>query len=173
MQTPLVLALLGVAWLTAGGMAVRTVSRIWLRHWAERRLHGGGAATIYLERPQRLLAAAGTGVAAILLAAGIFLGARVPAPTLLGRLLVFGLLVIGFGQIFARELARRWPTVLAPFVLPVLGAVEVVSRPLSEFGRLIAAAATMAGDIKSVRPVGLPWRPMKLRLLEDALISRP
>src|SRR5215469_17211058 len=38
---------------------------------------------------------------------------------------------------------------------------------------LIAAAATMAGLIKSVRPVGLPWRPMKFRLLEDALISRP
>src|SRR3989442_5779220 len=38
---------------------------------------------------------------------------------------------------------------------------------------VIAAAATMAGLIKSVRPVGLPWRPMKLRLLEEALISRP
>src|SRR5215475_14375772 len=38
---------------------------------------------------------------------------------------------------------------------------------------VMAAAATMAGLIKSVRPVGLPWRPMKLRLLEDALISRP
>src|SRR6516225_12354079 len=38
---------------------------------------------------------------------------------------------------------------------------------------LIAAAATMAGLIRSVRPVGLPCRPMKLRLLEDALISRP
>src|SRR5713226_3722897 len=38
---------------------------------------------------------------------------------------------------------------------------------------VIAAAATMAGLINRVRPVGLPWRPMKLRLLEDALISRP
>src|SRR5207244_11356920 len=38
---------------------------------------------------------------------------------------------------------------------------------------VIAAAATMAGLIRSVRPVGLPWRPMKLRLLDDALISRP
>ena len=69
-QAPLILVLLAVAWLTAGGMAVRSVSRIWLRHWAERRLQGGGAATIYLERPQRLLAAAGTGVAAILLVGG-------------------------------------------------------------------------------------------------------
>src|SRR6266508_4932267 len=38
---------------------------------------------------------------------------------------------------------------------------------------VMAAAATMAGLMSSVRPVGLPWRPMKLRLLEDALISRP
>ena len=36
-----------------------------------------------------------------------------------------------------------------------------------------AAAATMAGDIKRVRPVGDPWRPLKLRLLEEAQISRP
>ena len=32
--------LLIVAWLTAGAMAVRSASRIWLRHWAERRLRG-------------------------------------------------------------------------------------------------------------------------------------
>src|SRR5512132_2862608 len=38
---------------------------------------------------------------------------------------------------------------------------------------VMAAAATMAGLISSVRPVGLPWRPMKLRLLDEALISRP
>src|SRR5881397_600309 len=38
---------------------------------------------------------------------------------------------------------------------------------------VIAAAATMAGLMRSVRPVGLPWRPMKLRLLDEALISRP
>src|SRR5262249_42744084 len=30
----------------------------------------------------------------------------------------------------------------------------------------MAAAATMAGLMRSVRPVGLPWRPMKFRLLE-------
>src|SRR3989475_307435 len=37
----------------------------------------------------------------------------------------------------------------------------------------IAAAATIAGLMSNVRPVGLPWRPMKLRLLDEALISRP
>src|SRR5215831_5954945 len=38
---------------------------------------------------------------------------------------------------------------------------------------VIAAAATIAGLISSVRPWGLPWRPMKLRLLEEAETSRP
>ena len=36
-----------------------------------------------------------------------------------------------------------------------------------------AAAATIAGLIRSVRPVGLPCRPLKLRLDDDAQISRP
>src|SRR5262245_37987854 len=31
-----------------------------------------------------------------------------------------------------------------------------------------AAAATMTGDISSVRPVGEPWRPLKLRFDDDA-----
>src|SRR6202044_7629 len=36
-----------------------------------------------------------------------------------------------------------------------------------------AAAATIPGLLKSVRPVGLPCRPLKLRLLDEAQISRP
>src|SRR3972149_12136977 len=36
-----------------------------------------------------------------------------------------------------------------------------------------AAAATIAGLISSVRPVGLPCRPMKFLLLDEALISLP
>ena len=136
-QAPLILVLLAVAWLTAGGMAVRTVSRIWLRHWAERRLHGGGAATIYLERPQRLLASAGTGVAAILLIGGMILGSEYNAPRLAVRVIAFAVLVIVLGQILPREIARRWPALLAPILLPVLGAIELVSRPLAAFGRAV------------------------------------
>ena len=58
LSLPLIVALIVVAWLTAGGMAVRSVSRIWLRHWAERQLRGAAAAVTYLERPHRLLTAA-------------------------------------------------------------------------------------------------------------------
>src|SRR5262249_47274939 len=34
----------------------------------------------------------------------------------------------------------------------------------------IAAAATMAGLMRSVRPVGLPWRPLKFRFDDEAQI---
>jgi putative hemolysin len=47
----LVLAVITVAGLTAGGMAMRSVSRIWLRHWVEQQLRGSRAALVYLERP--------------------------------------------------------------------------------------------------------------------------
>ena len=134
----LIIVLIAVAWLTAGGMAVRSVSRIWLRHWAERRLSGGGAATIYLERPQRLLSAAGLGVAVILLIGGMMLGSETHTARIVARLVGFAIFVIVFGQILPRAIARRWPAVLAPVLLPVLGAFEFVSRPHAAFGRLIA-----------------------------------
>jgi putative hemolysin len=134
----LIIVLVAVAWLTAGGMAVRSVSRIWLRHWAERRLSGGGAATIYLERPQRLLASAGLGVAVILLVGGMMLGSEATPRQLVARVIGFAILVIVFGQIHPRAFARRWPAVMAPVQLPVLGAFELISRPHAAFGRMIA-----------------------------------
>lgn len=138
LSAPLIVVLIAVAWLTAGGMAIRSVSRIWLRHWAERRLSGGGAATIYLEKPQRLLASAGTGVAVILLIGGMLLGSESDPKRLAIRLAVFSILVIVVGQILPRAIARRWPAVMAPVLLPVLGAFEFVSRPHAAFGRAIA-----------------------------------
>jgi hypothetical protein len=53
----LAICILTVAALTAGGMAMRSVSRIWLRHWVEQQLRGSRAALAYLERPQRLIIA--------------------------------------------------------------------------------------------------------------------
>ncbi|HET9426458.1 MAG TPA: CNNM domain-containing protein, partial [Gemmatimonadaceae bacterium] len=138
LSAPLIFVLVAVAWLTAGGMAVRSVSRIWLRHWAERRLSGGSAATIYLERPQRLLASAGTGVAVILLIGGMMLGTETHPARIAARLGIFAVLVIVFGQLVPRALARRWPAFMAPFLLPVLGAFEFISRPHAAFGRMIA-----------------------------------
>src|SRR5207244_3413772 len=87
---------------------------------------------------QRLLAAAGTGVAAMLLIGGMILGSHYNAPRLAVRLIGFAVVVIVLGQIFPREIARRWPAFLAPVLLPVLGAFELLLRPLAAFGRAVA-----------------------------------
>jgi putative hemolysin len=119
--------------LTAAATALRTVSRIWLRHWAERRLAGSGTASLYLERPQRLLIAAGTGIASTVFALGAVIGladgdrAGVLARSLL--LAALGLLVMG--QLIPRAIARRWPAESLPIVLPLLRAVERLTAPLA------------------------------------------
>src|SRR3954469_9750998 len=108
LSVPLTIALIVVAWLTAGGMAVRSVSRIWLRHWAERQLRGAGAAVTYLERPHRLLNAASAGVGLTLMVAGIIIGTNGSGVSVIWKALMFAGFVVVFGQILPRAIARRW-----------------------------------------------------------------
>ena len=131
--------LLVVACLTAGAMAVRSVSRIWLRHWTERRLRGSGAAVTYLERPHRLLIGASTGVALTLVFSGVMLGLKHGGTQLLVDVAVFVTLVVLVGQVLARAVARQWPTYLVPVVVPVLRAVELIVSPIVALGRRAAA----------------------------------
>jgi len=112
---PLMVALVVVALLTAGGMAVRSVSRIWLRHWAERQLRGSGAAVTYLERPHRLLTAASAGVGLTLLVAGMIVGMDSSGLSVVWKALTFAGFVVVFGQILPR--AGTTPRVL---LLPLL-----------------------------------------------------
>ena len=134
-----VLMLLVVACLTAGAMAVRSVSRIWLRHWTERRLRGSGAAVTYLERPHRLLIGASTGVALTLVFSGVMLGLKHGGTQLFIDVAVFVTLVVLVGQVLARAVARQWPTYLVPVVVPVLRAVELIVSPIVALGRRAAA----------------------------------
>jgi putative hemolysin len=134
-----IVALLIVACLTAGAMAVRSVSRIWLRHWTERRLRGSAAAVTYLERPHRLLIGASTGVALTLVMAGVLLGLKHSGPPLVADVALFVALVVLVGQVFARAVARQWPTYLVPVVVPVLRAVELLVTPIVGLGRRAAA----------------------------------
>ena len=134
-----IIALLIVAWLTAGAMAVRSVSRIWLRHWTERRLRGSAAAVTYLERPHRLLIGASTGVALTLVIAGVVLGLKHNGPQLVADVFFFAALVVLAGQVLARAVARQWPTYLVPVVVPVLRAVELLVTPIVGLGRRAAA----------------------------------
>jgi putative hemolysin len=128
----LAVLLLVVAWLTAAGTAVRSVSRIWLRHWVERGLRGASTAELYLERPQRLIVAAGTGVALAVFAAGELLGAA-PAPSTLAlveRVVGAALVVLVFGQLVPRAVARRWATRLLPVLLPPLRFLDLLVTPV-------------------------------------------
>jgi len=128
----LTLCLLVVAWLSAGAMAVRSASRIWLRHWAERRLRGASSVLLYLERPQRLLAAANAGIALVLGAAGVVIGLHTHEhqDIAIFELILYGLLIVFLGLTLPRAIGRRWPAAVIPFCMPVLRAVEIVTKPL-------------------------------------------
>jgi putative hemolysin len=141
-----VVALLIVAWLTAGAMAVRSVSRIWLRHWTERRLRGSGAAVTYLERPHRLLIGASTGVALTLLLSGVMLGLKHSESQLYVDVAVFVALVVLVGQVLARAVARQWPTAVVPAVVPALRIVELVTAPIVALGRRAASPFERTGS---------------------------
>jgi putative hemolysin len=137
LSLPLVAALIAVAWLTAAGMAVRSVSRIWLRHWADRQLRGAAAATMYLERPHRLIAAASTGVALVLLLSGLLIGSSASGVRLALHAVIFAGLTILTAQIIPRAVARRWPVQLAPILLPALRIAQLVTQPIAAAGRAV------------------------------------
>ena len=130
-SAPLFICLVILACLTGAATAVRSVSRIWLRHWAEQRLRGAPSADLYLERPQRLLLAAATGVAVTVYVAGALIGAvgDVSLAIVARRLVIFSLVVLVVGQLIPRAVARRWPTFVLPVLLPLLRGVEIVLAP--------------------------------------------
>jgi putative hemolysin len=133
------LAALVVGTLTAAAIAVRSVSRIWLRHWVERRLSGASLAELYLDRPQRLLVSAGTGVAFVVFLAGAAMAAGERAPLQVAwRVLVVALVILAFGQLVPRALGRRFPAPLVPVLVPLLRAVDVAITPLRWAGVLLA-----------------------------------
>jgi putative hemolysin len=143
-SAPLFICLVIVACLTGAATAVRSVSRIWLRHWAEQRLRGSPSADLYLERPQRLLLASATGVAVTVFVAGALIGSvgNVSVPVVGRRLAVFALVVLVAGQLIPRAVARRWPTIVLPVLLPILRAVEIALAPFVVVARRVTSWLT-------------------------------
>ena len=137
----LLVAVLVVAWLTASATAVRSVSRIWLRHWAERGGSGSDVVASYLERPQRLLLAAGTAVMLTTSLAGVALGyAPAERPFVeVVRVIGAALALLLLGQLLPRAVGRRWGVALVPVLLPVLRLVDVVLGPPADAVRRFAA----------------------------------
>jgi len=131
-------ALVLIAVLTAGGMAMRSVSRIWLRHWVEQRLRGSALALAYLERPQRLIIASSAVVALLLVLSGALIAAdhasNLEAMTL--QLAIFAVLVVVLGQLLPRAIARRFAPAVASALSPLMEAAAVVASPIATAGRL-------------------------------------
>jgi putative hemolysin len=134
----LLIALLTVAALTAGGMAMRSVSRIWLRHWVEQQLRGSRTALAYLERPHRLIIASSATVALILVLSGELLASDhardLQALTI--NLSVFAAAVIVVGQLLPRAIARRFAPQVASLLSPLLEAAALIAAPVVAAGRL-------------------------------------
>ena len=135
----LVLALLTVSLLTAGGMAMRSVSRIWLRHWVEQQLRGSRAALAYLERPHRLIIAASSTVALVLVLAGELITSDNPRDLtgLVVAVLLFALAVVVIGQLLPRAIARRFAPQVASVLSPFLEAAAIIASPIVAAGRLV------------------------------------
>jgi putative hemolysin len=134
----LALSVLLVAVLAAGSMAVRSASRIWLRHWAEQRLRGAESVIVYLERPVQLLAAANAGAAIALGMIGVWIGRNSTSEaTIVLTLGGYALFVIVVAHLLPRALARRWPSVIIPVTMPVLQAVALVTAPILAVGRVL------------------------------------
>jgi putative hemolysin len=142
--TTLLIVTIGlVACLTAAATAVRSVSRIWLRHWVERQLSGAPTAELYLERPQRLIHAATTMVALAVFVAGIVIGASsLPTANRVQIAIVFAVSLLLFGQLMPRAIARRWPNAVIPVLLPVVRLVEFLQMPL------LAVVRRLTGEVR-------------------------
>jgi putative hemolysin len=134
------ICVLTVAVLTAGGMAMRSVSRIFLRHWVEQQLRGARAAHAYLERPQRLIIAASAMVALVLVLSGGLLATDYAYQPLrlAGALALFASAVVVLGQLLPRAIARRFAPGVASLLSPLLEAAAIVTAPIVAAGRWAA-----------------------------------
>jgi putative hemolysin len=117
---------------------VRTVSRIWLRHWVEGRPAGFHVAERYLEGPARLLVAASAGSALAIVVAGGLAARRVGAGAEAAiSLAIVAATILVVGHILPRAVARRWASSLLPYLLPPLRVVEIVLAPIVALNRLV------------------------------------
>lgn len=153
----LVFALL-VGGMTAAATSVRSVSWIWLRHWAEHQIAGEqDQADPVLARPHQYLLAAGTGIASIVFALGALIAFREDRSDLVRELAVATALLLVVGQLVPRAIARRWATSLIPALMPLLKALDALFSPILSAARRL------------VRPLVQPLIPGQLAQPADPL----
>ncbi len=144
---PVLLTLLSVALvatLTLSATAVRAVSRLWLRHWIERRHGGTGAMTRYLDRPARLLHAAATASMLTVFATGsmIAMADGLRAWEFLIDVLLYLTLLVFVGQLLPRAVGRRWAPQLVPVLVPLLRLVDLLLTPFHVVADLVRRLMT-------------------------------
>jgi len=136
------------AWLVTAGTAIRSVSRIWLRHWAQQGGHTVPAVSLYLSRPDQLLLAAGIGLTATTVLAGAILGGETSTHVgLIVALALAGAVILVVGQLVPRAIGRRWAKALVPVVVPSLQAVAVLTAPLLWLARAARAGVERPRDV--------------------------
>lgn len=153
MTPALLLALVAMAVLTAGGAAVRAVSRLWLRHWLEHRPGGPRGMARILERPARLLHGAATGTMLVACASGAIVAWGTGWHPLLqaGALAATALMLVVLGQVLPRSVGARWGEELAPWLVPVLHGVAWLVRPVEWAVRGARRARHAAGGDEEPR----------------------
>lgn len=135
-----------VAAMTAAATAVRSVSRIWLRHWAERQIAGEtDQAAPALGRPHQYLLAAGTGIAAVVFAMGAMLAFREDSARLVQLLVIAALFLLVGGQVLPRAIARRWATVCVPALMPMLKLLNILFGPILGFAARVVRPLIVRG----------------------------
>lgn len=144
----ILLTLSAIALLTLGATAVSTVSRLWLRHWIEHQPEKTRNIAAHLERPARLVHAAGTAAMLLVFVAGALLALADGSRTLRFALdIVFLLaLVLVFGQLLPRAIARRWAPEVVPVMVPMLRAVAVIVAPFQATAGWIRRMVTSVED---------------------------
>ncbi len=143
----MVVSVLLVGILTAAATSVRAVSRLWLRHWIERRSGGVAAMGRYLERPTRLVHAAGTGIMLTVFATGALLvGGNGERPwSLTADVIVYLVLLVFGGQLLPRAIGRRWAPQVVPVFVPLLRIVDLVVTPFQRLADGARRVVTGAG----------------------------
>jgi putative hemolysin len=138
-------ALVAIAVLTAGAAALRGASRLWLRHRVESRMRGWAVLDEYLERPQRLLGGAATGISAAAFVLGASLASGYDGDLgLVVSILAWAVAVAVVGELLPRALARRWAPDVVRVLMPVLAVATAITRPAVAIAEWVTAGLRRA-----------------------------
>jgi magnesium and cobalt exporter, CNNM family len=171
MRTAVLIALciLVVGMLTATATALRSVSRIWLRRWAEHRLRGSESGELVLERPHRLvLSGVAISSAVIFLVGGAL--ARFAEEGYADFAIATAITMVtlaALGHLLPRAIGRRWPTRIVPVLLPPLRLLDAIVGPI------VAAAQRAVPRIAPPPRVTVPVQPRDAlhELLEEGVLE--